>query len=186
MTKLFLRLDRRLKLLERRFLPKSRPLGNYTAGEEDYIRTFIVLSHAEIEAYLENLTESLWESLFEEMSKNSPAKRLLASHIDKLFENTQKTIRDNHGLKAENIKQLLGPFGFGPLEFSSIDPSFLSQLSAFGALRGGVAHRASIQQVGIKKSLDSIRVKKQVQNLSSMLNELDSMVERRIAHGLIV
>jgi hypothetical protein len=186
MTVLYERLDRRLRLLSRRFLPKPRPLGNYSSGEEDYIRSFIVLTHAEIEAYIENLTEYLWEALFEEMAKHSPSKRLIAKHVNSLFDGTQKIIKENHGLKASNLKQLLGPFGFGSFEFSSIDPAFLSQLSSFGTLRGGVAHRASVQQIGIKKSLDSVRVKKQVSDISLNLKMLDLMVENRVASGLTV
>lgn len=111
MTVGFFKLRRRVQLLERRFLPPRRPLGDYTHAQQDFIRALVVLSHAEIEAYLEGLAEFLWEALFNELTSLSPAKPFIAHHADYVFSNTQKKIKANHGLKAENIRELLEPFG---------------------------------------------------------------------------
>lgn len=185
MTYAFLKLRRRVKLLERRFLPPLRKLGDYTLGEQDYIRALIVLSHAEIEAYLESLAEFLWESLFNELALSSPAKPFLAHHADFVFNNTQKKIKSNHGLKADNVRELLEPFGIRSIDLELIDPSFLSKFSTYGALRGTVAHGASEQQIGLKKALDSARLSKQLKDLLNLLEKLDNLADNRVKVGIL-
>lgn len=185
MTVGFAKLRRRVGLLERRFLPPRRPLGDYTLGEQDYIRALVVLSHAEIEAYLEGLAEFLWEALFNELTSLTPAKPFIAHHADSVFNNTQKKIKSNHGLKAENIRELLEPFGIRSIDLEVIDPSFLSKFSAFGTFRGTVAHGASEQQIGLKKALDSARLKKQLADLVDLLDGLDKLADQRVQVGIL-
>lgn len=185
MTVGFAKLRRRITLLEKRFLPPRRPLGDYTTGEQDYIRALVVLSHAEIEAYLEGLAEFLWEALFNEISSLSPAKPFVAHHADFVFNNTLKKIKANHGLKADNIRDLLEPFGIRTIDLELIDPSFLSKFSAFGTLRGTVAHGASEQQIGLKKSLDSGRLSKQLADLIVLLQGLDKLADQRVQVGIL-
>jgi hypothetical protein len=179
------KLRRRVKLLERRFLPPRRPLGDYTNGEQDFIRALIVLSHAEIEAYLEGLAEFLWEALFNELTLLSPAKPFIAHHADSVFNNTQKKIKANHGLKAENIRELLEPFGIRSIDLELIDPSFLSKCSTFGTFRGTVAHGASEQQIGLKKALDSARLSNQLADLIALLEGLDKLADQRVRVGML-
>lgn len=185
MTVGFVKLRRRVKLLEKRFLPPHRKLGDYTQGEQDYIRALVVLSHAEIEAYLESLAEFLWESLFNEIASSSPAKPFIAHHADSVFNNTQKKIKANHGLKADNIRELLEPFGIRNIDLELVDPSFLSKFSAFGAFRGTVAHGASEHQIGLKKALDSVRLSKQLTDLLDLLEGLDKLAVQRVSVGLL-
>lgn len=185
MTVGFVKLRRRVGLLERRFLPPRRPLGDYTHGEQDYIRALVVLSHAEIEAYLEGLAEFLWEALFNELATSSPVKPFIAHHADSVFNNTQKKIKSNHGLKADNIRELLEPFGIRSVDLELIDPSFVSKFSAFGVFRGTVAHGASDQQIGLKKALDSSRLSKQLADLVFLLEGLDKLADQRVQVGLL-
>src|SRR4051812_44075752 len=50
-----IQLERRLGELETHFLPALKLSGNYTKKELDDTRAYCVLSHAEIEAYLEDV-----------------------------------------------------------------------------------------------------------------------------------
>jgi hypothetical protein len=118
------------------------PLGGYPDFNrvQAYTRAFIVLSHAEIETYLEgwakditSACESVWKSstrvtnpfafLLATISErveiaNSLADakgkdvptRLLDESI-KLFQRHYKQIKDNHGIKEKNFWTLFAPLG---------------------------------------------------------------------------
>lgn len=180
------RLARRIPELQKRFLPPVRPLGDYTRGEQDYVRAFIVLAHAEFESYFEGLSEFLWEALFDELSSFSPATPLVAAHADRIFNGAIKTITDNHGLKATNIRALLEPFGIRASDLENVDPAFLTKFSSFGVLRGQVAHQAVTLQVGAKKALDVGRIQKTTADLTALVASLDKLAEKRVASGLLL
>lgn len=48
----------RIKFLEDNLLPAVKINGNYTKKESDLIRSYILLSHAEIESYFEDVAIS--------------------------------------------------------------------------------------------------------------------------------
>lgn len=49
----FRNLERRIVQLEDRFTPTLSPTGFYKEKQYDYVRAYIVLTHAEMEEYLE-------------------------------------------------------------------------------------------------------------------------------------
>src|SRR5271170_1595608 len=59
-TRRYRELERRLKKLRSRFLPKAfSPTGDYTDRELDHARGYRLLVHAEIEAYLEESAQRI-------------------------------------------------------------------------------------------------------------------------------
>lgn len=57
MSKRLKQLTNRLSFLENNILPSEKIDGNYTKKEQDLIRSFVLLTHAEIEAYLEDVAK---------------------------------------------------------------------------------------------------------------------------------
>ena len=127
--------------------------GNITSLQEDYIRAFRLLCHAEIESFIEDLAITLleqgvlkWNSdklanynlvslfiWFEKIEKNSDTNQ----KANLVFSKFRDVVKSNHGIKEENIKKLFVPLGYSIDEFDNI---FIANISSFGASRGIVAH----------------------------------------------
>jgi hypothetical protein len=125
-------------------------------------RAFLVLSHAELESYLEEWAKEIgraaqvvWNgsgrvsrplafllSTFSErldpQSKDSP--KSLASASTKVFQRFYKRIKDNHGVKEANILTLFAPLGIPATAFG---PALLAGLDTLGAMRGTHAHQSA-------------------------------------------
>ncbi|MFN1186864.1 HEPN domain-containing protein [[Kitasatospora] papulosa] len=159
----------RVDRLERLFLPPLSPVGSYSADEYDKVRAFIVLCHAEVEAYIETMAldvlrkaEDRWKSssiagsciaslmLFNDkqvsppkkLSKQSPEEStdvVIKTAIRKHREYAQ---RDNHGIKETNLLRLLLPIGFQESDFDSMS-TWLGTMNSFGVSRGLVAHQSA-------------------------------------------
>ncbi len=79
-THLFLRLTRRLKQLEADFLPGVRAGGSYTLQEEDQIRGFRLLAHAECESFIESAVRKVADnalSAYQRTRKPTPVLKAL-------------------------------------------------------------------------------------------------------------
>ncbi|MGY0832356.1 hypothetical protein [Azospirillum argentinense] len=160
------KLDKRLKALRQRFLPKAfSPTGVYTQFALDKARAFRVLSHAEIEHYFEEeVTEIADRALASWINQQRACIALLhlvcniAGELNglpkKIGTNTNATsivgkavnqykynIRNNHGIKSANILQLLLPVGVNE---SDIDQVWLNVMDGFGQKRGQSAHTSHI------------------------------------------
>ncbi|MFF1300654.1 MULTISPECIES: HEPN domain-containing protein [unclassified Streptomyces] len=143
------------------------PVGSYTADEYDRVRAFIVLSHAEAEAYVEAMcldilqkSEARWVNsdsagacvaalmLYNEKQAKPP--KSLASQapkdtVDEIVKSAFKrhrefTQRENHGVKEANLLRLLLPIGFRESDFDSV---WLGVMNSFGVNRGMVAHQSA-------------------------------------------
>lgn len=158
-------LDREIATLRSQFLPKSfDPLGQYpeSGKVQAYTRAFLVLSHAEIETFLESWAKEIARSCEEKwISSNKltlPLGYLIASRLEKittphfdtpsqlsnattkLFQSYYKAIKDNHGIKELNILELFSPFG---VPASVLSTTLLANLDALGNLRGAHAHNSA-------------------------------------------
>ena len=51
------KLSRRITVIESSYLPSVNSLGNYSSKEQDDIRAYLLLIHAEIESYFEEISE---------------------------------------------------------------------------------------------------------------------------------
>jgi hypothetical protein len=165
-------LDREIALLRKQFLPDPfDPLGNYsdTKRVQAYTRAFLVLSHAEVESYLEEwakdiarASESIWLSsgrmtkplafllgtlaeriaLPERLSvpniKDGPQR--FADGAVKLFQKYYKQIKDNNGIKEQNVLVLFGPLG---VPAAALGSTLLPNLDSLGSTRGTHAHHSA-------------------------------------------
>jgi len=171
-------LNREINRLRNQFLPDPfDPLGNYadTQRVQAYTRAFLVLSHAEIESYLEEWAkdiarsaEKLWDAsakmttpfsfllgtlaerilvpntLREPGAKDTPKR--LAEGATKFFQKYYKQIKDNNGIKEQNVLNLFGPLG---IPATALGSTLLPNLDTLGATRGTHAHQSAKAVVSV-------------------------------------
>ena len=165
-------LDREIEALRRQFLPDPfDPLGTYADSTrvQAHTRAFLVLSHAEMESYLEGWAKEIaraaelaWTSkgkvttpfafLLATLAERiePPSTLLVANAKDspqrfaeaaaKLFAKYYKQIKDNNGVKEKNVLALFAPLG---IPASALGTTLLPNLDAFGAVRGAHAHQSA-------------------------------------------
>jgi hypothetical protein len=168
-TRRYKQLKTRIDRLERLFLPPPNPVGEYSQDEYDTVRAYIVLCHAEIEAYIESMcldvlrkAEERWKNtssagaciaalmLFNDKQVSPPkslAKQNATDAVDHVVRSAIKkhrefTQRDNHGIKEANLLRLLLPIGFQEPDFDQLS-TWLATMNSFGASRGLVAHQSA-------------------------------------------
>lgn len=198
-TKRYKLLLRRSKLLRGRFLPKSASLtGDYSPRQLDRAAAYLVLTHAEIEAYFEDMvshvvasTETVWKTsrkvtaplismvtYFEGERKGPPATfdkkqfkdRNLNELIHKAISQHKARIKANHGIREKNLCDLLFPIGFG---HSDLSTTLTASLDSFGSRRGDLAHQ-SLAGNPIIASLDPLV---EAANVEQIVHEIETVDE---------
>jgi hypothetical protein len=162
-------LERRLKKLRVRFLPKTfSPTGTYTERQLDHARGYRLLVHAEIEAYLEERAQKLINESVKDFDQHKEAQNILmnllsfhlnqqqvsmqqlkaiyatnAQHCKVALKKAQSAynhvVATNNGIREDNVLKILLPLG---LDTTKIDSAWLSTLDTFGKNRGEVAHKS--------------------------------------------
>ncbi len=143
------------------------------------VQSFILLSHAAFEEYLEDLVKTvsceaiklyknddlitkclvkmmICETIAQLDDGNSRIK--IKAEVAKNFStfahlakvNLDKQILKNHGIRLENQKSLLLSIGVDPMES---DSSTASALDGFGVKRGNIAHKVKINTEETRKSI---------------------------------
>jgi hypothetical protein len=165
-------LEKEIERLRTHFLPKVfSPIGVYpnSIRIQAHTRAFLVLSHAEIESYLEDWakeiarkTEDLWilrgklteplvflvaaigKPLGVPTNISDPGvKDVRARYEDASLKHLPEfysIIAENNGIKEHNVAQLFGPLGVPTAAFSA---DLLMKLDALGKRRGTHAHRSA-------------------------------------------
>ncbi len=165
-------LGREIGTLRRQFLPDPfDPLGAYPdpTRVQAHTRAFVVLSHAEIESYLEDCAKSIaraseivWNSSSRVTEPFAYLLATLSEDIDvpttisgpstkdivqkfaenavKLFSKYYKEIKDNNGIKEKNVLALFAPLGIPAIALGS---TLLPSLESLGMLRGTHAHNSA-------------------------------------------
>lgn len=166
-TRRYQRLIRRIAALERIFLPAIDPLGAYSSDQYDCVRAYIVLSHAEVESYVEYMcldlldkAEDRWRNngsaglclaallLYSERKITTPKSLSKQAPTDSFAEVAKRAFKlhrdyakqDNHGIKEANLMRLLLPVGFQESQFDAV---WLANMNSFGSMRGLVAHQSA-------------------------------------------
>lgn len=176
-------LESRIAFLESNILPAPNPTGNYSKKEQDLIRSYVLLVHAEIEAYFEDVAkEKVSKSLSKWMSsrqKSTCLKAILAYAGNELsYETTKKAdsyniafrlnravshflslINKNNGIKEANLLSILVPLG---IELNDIDPVWLSTMETFGSFRGQIAHNSLQVQTQVDRNTEVRRINTQI------------------------
>lgn len=185
-------LEKRVKELERNFI-KIKPNGNYTKKEMDFHRAYRVLVHAEIESYLEDRAEEVTlhaKSKWDYGKANLVISSIIAhSNNDENIANKRnqissplvdrvtyasnthlRRIRQNHGVKENNVYKLLLPLGMADTDIGS---TLLSTLDTFGANRGLTAHNSFTNAQNIINPSDEVNT---VTLIISELKILDKLI----------
>lgn len=169
----FSKLTRRVATLETRLLPPIDPSGRYTAAQQDLIRSFRLLVHAELESFLEDRALEIADTAlnaflikhktgqglaslmaYSPLSAQPPPPSARSGSTDTPSVRVRRIVahykhsvsHGNHGIKEKNIVSMLFPVGF--LE-SELDTTLLGTLSSYGSNRGSTAHKAAHTQIPI-------------------------------------
>lgn len=145
------------------------------------VRSYILLAHAALEEYLEELAISAARQACKQFKDNGQLSLALVGLISAgvldeiavgkarkkatqdLFNNIEAfvdealtrfslIVKDNHGIKRHNQISLLLPIGFDP---EAVDAATLAALDSFGTKRGDIAHKAKISKVHTLSEVDS-------------------------------
>lgn len=192
----FRELESRIDTITKHLLPKTKIRGNYTKEEQDKIKSYLLLIHAEIESFFEdrvhhkiNLAFKNWRTkrqrsmillsvmaFRDEEISYKPFKNYkdIESRLDKALNSFNHYIKvKNHGIKEENILNLLLPLG---IEENQIDSTWLATMESFGGLRGRIAHSSA----KIKLTLDPVTEQSTVNLIMTEIKKLDFLINKLI------
>jgi RiboL-PSP-HEPN len=196
-TRKYARLARRIADLDRRFLPRLSPTGSYSAREYDRVRAYVVLVHAEIEAFVEELASDVLASSHKRWTTTKRSGRCIAALMmyndrrvllptalskqkrDQTFDEMIRSAitahgrmiaKENHGIKEANLLRVLLPIGVFESDF---DPIWLGTISSFGSSRGVVAHTSASQ---VQTPPDPATTRAQVNDILVGLMDLEATV----------
>jgi hypothetical protein len=180
----------RIGQLESNLLPAPKINGNYTKKESDMIRSYVILTHAEIESYFEDIADSKirkalsnWinnrtksnclllvmsfcsEEINWDKEKKSD-KEKLEFRIYRVANHYRNKLKNNNGIKSANLFNILLPVG---IESQDIDPTWLSTMDNFGSKRGQFAHTSS----SVQSQIDLVTEKNIINN--SILPEIGNI-----------
>ena len=196
----FRQLSRRIRQLQRHLLPKLSPTGNYNPRQYDRVRSFRLLAHAEIEAFVEDRARDLVNSCVQKWKNDRKPRYLLLSVVAFHLRNSEMSLTrlkavysqapshtdscviqahqgynalltNNHGIREENLLRMLLPLG---LDSAEIDSVWLATTDGFGAKRGETAHAA----IAAQRPLDPATEMKTVQDILLGLEKLDEKLTK--------
>lgn len=184
-------LQKRIQELDH-LLPVLNPLG-YTLEEQDNIRSYCLLCHAEIEYYLEEIIKAVVTKAIDDWKKDRNKVTTLIFHLAFSFRNSGDKsatsalpfelvhlsftkliglLKSNNGVN--NLNSLLKPIGY------SIDETFATSLEAFGKRRGSIAHTSF--QIDI--ALDRETERKAVEQIIMELIKFDEDLSKYGSLGI--
>jgi hypothetical protein len=193
---MFSQLLKRVRFIERKLLPKEKPLGDYTMKEIYLINCYVFLIHAEIESYIEDFARSkikvAWENWekkrkpsicieavlsflpvnnesFEKKERDN--KHSLELRINKSVTRYYKVLSDNNGIKRQNLLDILLPLG---VEIKQLDETWLNVMDEFGQKRGEIAHNSIVKtQIDLKTEKNKINTQ-----ILPELKKLTELIQR--------
>jgi len=155
-TRRFLRLQKRVAALNAEFMPAVKPFGDYTQKEQDFIRAYRLLVHAECEYYFEQVALAIADRAFKAYTKTGKIPKVLRSLTQTFCRETpltkgpnvfatavklfQRLVDSNNGIKEPNLCRLILPLG--PSD-TLLDRTWLGTMNTFGQRRGEVAHTSA-------------------------------------------
>lgn len=186
------------------------PYGCKTDLQHLKLQSFILLAHAVIEQYLEELclevardartifvregviTKALvgliTSQVLAEKSSGKGSKRIgsdMAKNLDVFsrdaFNSYTEVIKSNHGIKKDNLKSLFFPIGIDPL---TVDLALANTLDAFGTTRGLIAHKFAIRRENTLSAVQS-ELAVIVRDLTALDREAMSSLQLRMAEGSV-
>lgn len=189
-------LKSRIDFLETNILPPIKVNGNYTKKESDFIRSYVILAHAEIEAYFEDIASTKVKKALNDWRINRKKSNCLLAimsfcaeeinwenikceqkekfdfRVNKTVTHYINKLNSNHGVKAKNLFNILLPIG---VEVSEIDDIWLSTMDNFGATRGVFAHST----ISTQTQIDLVTERNNLRNnIIPEISNLDKIVKK--------
>jgi hypothetical protein len=168
---------------------------SYSDREIDSTRAYVVLVHAEIESFCEELVRGKAQAAklaFDTSGEVKPILRRMVAYyvarkgrswgdvlsppakvVRSTFESYKTSIEENHGVRRKNLEKLLFPLGIHDKHLNKL-MTWLAQMDSFGKDRGGLAHRS----IGAQQAPDPLSQLVTVNQLLNGLLELDRIVGR--------
>lgn len=87
-------------------------------------------------------------------------------------------LKDNHGVREENLRTLILPTG---IELDELDPTWIADLDDFGKQRGDVAHQSKGTTGSINPEDEYTRVENIMKGLSELDEKLSEIVKTVVA-----
>lgn len=184
-TSRYAQLSKRVAAIENYYVPVVKASGNYSKKEQDDLRAFLFLVHAEIESYFEEVSENKAKSAFNKWKERRTKSNVLLAlvtfcasslsdlelenRINKALSLYINKLRSNHGIKERNIVDILLPIG---IEHSTIDPTWLVTMTDFGKKRGVVAHSTAI----VQQPLDPVTLKATIHLILAEIKKIDEII----------
>lgn len=191
----FTDLEKRVRDLRLHLLPRV-PKGTltYTPRQQDQTLGYVLLVHAEIEAYIEDRARNVANEALNRWQSHNDATRTLSSLLvfhqlesgskGNLRSLTNDSVRKafkyfissvvevNHGIREKNLLRLLLPIGMRHAEFPVL---LLPTIESFGVLRGSVAHRSFKTIQPLDPAIQRATVENQI---LPHLKDLDKAINR--------
>jgi hypothetical protein len=179
-------LKNRLDRLAISLLPIDKDTQVFLKSEEDRMHAYVLLAHAELEEYLEELGRDVVLKAERLSGSNSCApviSRLIylknkgtgkfnqatPDAIATAVKFYQDIVNANNGIKEPNVMALFMPLGLTHDDFNS---TLMGNLNTFGRVRGGIAHTAQKLRQGVQPSAE----RKAVDDILGDLLSLDTKV----------
>lgn len=191
-TDFFVSLQIRINALAERFLPmEEQPLGVYSEEQLDDAKAFILLAHAELEGYLENLATEVCNALIERVKSNhydestsvflirtaNNSKQHKFVPLEVALEGQGKhesVVKGNNGIKERDYNKLFESLG---VDVEDLNPDVMSESDAFGAKRGGIAHLGV--QAGIQHDVNPFEERELMAKLLAHMSDFDSALVQK-------
>jgi len=164
----YIRLRDRVNQLEIHLLPTIDPFGSYTEKDLDLTRSFCLLCHAEIEAYIEDIIlhittneVTIWQAnksnitpIIFHLAYNyrSEKREPPYSMVILSFNQLKRCIEKNNGIKEDNLNSFCKPIGF------QMDETLKATLNDFGKSRGEIAHTSFQTQQPLDPQTEKNRI----------------------------
>lgn len=168
----------RVHVLKGNFLPPLSPVASYTEIEQDRMRAFRLLVHAEIEAYLEAICIRLVEDLEMEL-KGGHDSQPIHRWASRACLDARQAAGSNNGIKQEDIIKMFSHLGFRAECFITVSSIFLDKMTELGKKRGAIAHTS----VKIAKEVTRQGEEKLIDEVLSHLDGFDKLMARRRLRG---
>jgi hypothetical protein len=187
-------LTKRLDTIRAHLLPAHfSATGRYTDKEHDLARGYMVLAHAEIEAYFEDRCSSVVARAQQRWKKKSSCGRTLIRlmkvhnlnqkqpwrpvektqvRVNAAINSYMDSIKQNNGIKEDNLFKLLFPIG---IEADDLSSTWLAVMNSFGGARGAVAHTSVRTQQPIDPASEYKRI---AEEIIPGLRKIDKKISR--------
>jgi hypothetical protein len=176
----------RITQLESHLLPAIDQTLNYSDKDRDLTRAFCLLCHAELEAYIEDITKevvgrafSKWKAdkkiispiifhlAYNYKQENGKPKEAPYNMVFKSYNTLIETINKNNGIKENNLLGFFRPIGY------EIDPTLQSTLNDYGKNRGDIAHTSFNTQQPLDPATEKNNIRQILNALATFDNELN-------------